>query len=590
MATLFRLILESPLVAEVVARCMFVCLFFPCGKSAISSLKQIDQNCRHFAMATDILPSGAGLGASLGATQSEMMMLLFQQLKDLSDRLANALIHKCQMQRAGQQRVAILLPQCPETAISHVAAYKMGAIALPLFTLFGPEALQYRLRDSGTTTIITNEESLPKILEIKEQLPELRNIILTRTIDSSIENVVPVADRGVGEHVKLFDFNTLLQSASNSFEAVKTLAEDAALIIYTSGTTGPPKGCLHAHRVLPGHMPGVEFPQNFFPQAGDLFHTPADWAWIGGLCDVLLPSLLHGIPVLAHRSSKFDPEHEFHLLAKHRVRNVFMPPTALKIMRQVSNPRSRHDIALRSIGSGGESLGEEILEWGRRTFGLNINEFYGQTEANLLVGNSEMVEIVPGSMGRAIPGRKVDVIDSETGQPVGVGETGEVAVCRPDPVMFLKYWNNEEASRKKFTADGKWMKTGDLAKKDDRGNFLFVGRSDDLINSAGYRIGPTEIEDCLLKHRAVSISAAVGSPDALRNEIVKAFVVLRDEFEEHPDKQALARDIQEFVKKRLAAHEYPREVEFVRELPMTTTGKIQRNVLRQREIERKKQH
>ncbi|MCH9020320.1 MAG: AMP-binding protein, partial [Proteobacteria bacterium] len=379
-----------------------------------------------------------------------------------------------------------------------------------------------------------------------------------------------------------FDYRTLIGKASDAFEPVDTAADDPALISYTSGTTGPPKGALHAHRSILGHLPGVQFPHNFLPQPGDLMWTPADWAWIGGLMDALLPAWHFGVPVLAHRMAKFDPEHAFHLIAKHGVRNMFLPPTALKLMRQVNHPRARHDYAIRTIASGGESLGEELLAWGEETLGLTINEFYGQTEINLVLGNcAEIMAVRPGSMGRPIPGHVVEVID-EAGEPVATGEAGQVAIKRPDPVMFLEYWRNPEATEKKFLHD--WGLTGDRARKDADGYFWFVGRDDDIITSAGYRIGPAEIEDCLMKHPAVAMAAAVGVPDSLRTEIVKAFIVAKPGVETGDD---LARDIQSHVKSQLAAHEYPREVEFVAEMPLTSTGKIMRRVLRQREVERK---
>ena len=331
-----------------------------------------------------------------------------------------------------------------------------------------------------------------------------------------------------------------------------------------------------------GHLPGVEFPHNFFPQENDFFWTPADWAWIGGLIDVLFPSWHHGIPVLAHRAKKFDPEEAFHLIARYKIRNAFMPPTALKLMRQVNNPRSRHKFAMRSIGSGGETLGEELLDWGKDVFNLIINEFYGQTEVNLVVGNcAEVMTNLPGSMGRAVPGHIVAVID-DSGQSVPSGTAGEVAVQRPDPVMFLEYWKNPEATEAKYVGD--WCLTGDLAKQDDAGYFWFVGRKDDVITSAGYRIGPAEIEDCIMKHPAVGMVAVVGSPDEVRTEIVKAFIVLKNDVVAGAD---VAAGIKEFVKVRLAAHEYPREIEFIKELPMTATGKIMRKELKALEINRK---
>ena len=489
----------------------------------------------------------------------------FRDLKRLSNQLANGL----QANSIGVgDRFGILLPQCPETAISHIAAYKIGAIAIPLFTLFGTDALDYRLSNSEAKGIVTDAANLPKILEIWQGLPHLKVVIVTH-----------------GEKPKrILDFWELIEKGSTEFKSVQTKADDPALIIYTSGTTGPPKGALHAQRVLLGHLPGVEFPHNLFPKEDDLFWTPADWAWIGGLIDVLFPSWHHGIPVLAFRAKKFDPEEAFHLIAKHGVRNAFMPPTALKLMRQVKNPRSKYKFKMRSIGSGGETLGEELLAWGRDIFDLTINEFYGQTEVNLVVGNcAEVMKNLPGSMGKAVPGHTVAVVD-DSGQPVTSETTGEVAIQRPDPVMFLEYWKNPEASANKYAGD--WCLTGDLAKKDDDGYFWFVGRKDDVITSAGYRIGPAEIEDCLLKHPAVGMAAVVGSPDEVRTEIVKAFIVLKPEMTPGSD---LEKDIKEFVKVRLAAHEYPREIEFVKELPMTATGKIMRKDLKAREVEKKSQ-
>jgi acetyl-CoA synthetase len=487
----------------------------------------------------------------------------FQDLKRLSNRLANGLKASGIVQG---DRFGILLPQCPETAISHIAAYKLGAIAIPLFTLFGTDALEYRLSNSEAKGIVTDSANLPKIMEIRQNLPGLEVVLVTRGEKDD----------------KVLDFAKLIEKGSDDFRPVKTRADDPALIIYTSGTTGPPKGALHAHRVLLGHLPGVEFPHNFFPQNNDFFWTPADWAWIGGLIDVLFPSWHHGIPVLAHRAKKFDPEEAFHLIARYNIRNAFMPPTALKLMRQVNNPRSRHKYAMRSIGSGGETLGEELLDWGQDIFDLTINEFYGQTEVNLVVGNCAAVMTnLAGSMGRAVPGHTVAVVD-DSGQPLPSGTVGEVAIRRPDPVMFLEYWKNPAATTDKYVGD--WCLTGDLAKQDEEGYFWFVGRKDDVITSAGYRIGPAEIEDCIMKHPAIGMVAVVGSPDEVRTEIVKAFIVLKAEITPNSD---LEKDIKAFVKQRLAAHEYPREIEFIKELPMTATGKIMRKELKALEINRK---
>ncbi len=481
----------------------------------------------------------------------------FGWLKETSDRLANVL----SAHGIGRgDRVAVLLPQMPEVAAAHVAAYKLGAVALPLAVLFGADALTYRLQDSGARALITNRQSAAKVAAIRHELPDLAIVL---SVD------------GAGDGAE--DFHDLLARASSAFTPAATGPDDPALMIYTSGTTGPPKGALHGHRVVLGHLPGTELPHDFFPQQGDRFWTPADWAWAGGLLDCLLPSLHHGVPVVARKFDKFDPEEAFSLMARLQVRNSFIPPTALKMLRSAPSPRGRHALMLRTVGSGGESLGAETLAWGREAFGLTINEFYGQTECNLVLASCAMIGVSrPGAMGKPVPGHDVAVI-REDGSLAAAGELGQIAVKRPNPVMFLSYWKRPDATAAKFVGD--WMTTGDQGIVDDDGYFTFVGRDDDVITSSGYRIGPGEIEDCLLRHSAVALAAVVGKPDPVRTEIVKAFIVLKAGHEASP---ALATDIQSFVRTRLSAHEYPREVDFIDAMPMTTTGKIIRRTLRDR--------
>jgi acetyl-CoA synthetase len=474
-----------------------------------------------------------------------------------SNRLAN-LLRSLDVVRG--DRVAMLLPQAPETAVAHIAAYKLGAIAVPLFALFGPEALQYRLANSGAKAVVTNRDGAAKLSGIRSGLPGLKHVLC-------IDGAAPDCR----------DLAAALANQPAEFEPVDTASDDPALIIYTSGTTGQPKGALHGHRVLLGHLPGVEMSHDLLPQPGDRIWTPADWAWIGGLLDVLMPALHHGVPVVARRFEKFTGEAAFQLIQDFGVRNAFLPPTALKMMRAVPEPEKRWRFAMRSIASGGETLGAELIEWGRRVFGLTINEFYGQTECNMIVSScAALMPARPGIMGRAVPGHHLAILD-DAGAVVPHGTLGNIAVRRPDPVMFLEYWRNPEATKAKFAGDR--LLTGDTGVMDDAGWIRFVGRDDDVITSAGYRIGPGEIEDCLLGHPAVRLAGVVGKPDPQRTEIVKAYVVLK---EGHARSDALARDIQAHVKTRLAAHEYPREIEFVAELPMTTTGKIIRRELRAR--------
>lgn len=478
----------------------------------------------------------------------------FLQLKRLSNRMANVLrgfgVEK-------GDRVGIILPQRPETVISHMGIYKLGAIALPLSVLFGPEAVRYRLNNSGTKVVITDTEHLDLLESMRDQLPELETIIDCDSYSG---------------------FWSQLDKASDEFEMVRTLSEDPAYLVYTSGTTGPPKGALAPHRCLIGNLTGFEMSHNFFPQESDLFWTPADWAWTGGLLDALIPSLYYAVPVLGYDGGKFDPEKTCHLLEKYQVRNAFIPPTALKMLRQVPNMCETYDIRMRSIMSAGESLGSELYHWGQEAFGIDINEMWAQTEFNYISGNcSEVMPVRAGSIGKSYPGHLVEPIDDE-GNVVEVGEIGELAADRKDPVMVIGYWKNEAATKEKYV--DKWWLTGDTGYKDEDGYLWFVGRKDDVISSAGYRIGPGEIEDCLLKHPAIAQVAVIGVPDEMRGEAVKAFIVLK---QGENRSEELTENIRDSVRTQLAAYEYPRIIEYIDELPLTTTGKVKRNELRARE-------
>ncbi|QDG75487.1 AMP-binding protein [Labrenzia sp. PHM005] len=478
-----------------------------------------------------------------------------QELNRAANRFANALLAKG-IKRG--DRVALLLPQVPQTAIAHLAAYKIGAIAVPLAALFGLEALSYRLSDSGAKALVTDTAGLTKLSEIRDNVPNLDLVVSVDGPASGVEG-----------------FHNLLEQASDQFQTLATTPDDPALMIYTSGTTGQPKGVLHGHRVLLGHMPGIELSQNFLGQPGDLLWTPADWAWAGGLLNALFPALKLGVPVICHATRKFDPEFAFHLLEKQQIRNAFIPPTALRMLRAVDRPASRFDLKWRSVGSAGESLGKETYDWFSEEFGFQVNEFYGQTECNAVLGSCAALDVSrSGAIGKATPGHEVAIID-EAGEPVPAETLGQIAIKRPDPVMFLEYWNKPDATKEKFIGD--WMITGDQGVMDEDGYVHFVGRDDDIITSASYRIGPGEIEDCLIKHPAVALAAVVGKPDPLRTEIVKAYVVLKPE--ETADAE-LEDNIRTFVRQRLSAHEYPREIAFVDALPMTTTGKIIRRILR----------
>ena len=478
----------------------------------------------------------------------------FAELRELSNRCANMFVG-LGLQRG--DRVVVLLGQRPEAAIAHLAAWRAGMISVVCSVLFGADAVQYRVQTSGAKLVITDDANLAKAVEAAGEARIL-------CVD------------GAGDGAE--DFWALLGRGADTFATVDTAADEPAFIVFTSGTTGAAKGALHAHRALLGHMPCVEMQHNFFPRPGDVAWSPADWAWIAGLMDVLMPTWFHGMPVLAFRSAGFDPEEAFHMMAKHEVTNALLVPTMIRLMKQVPNPSARYDLKLRSLIAGGEAVGAEIIEWTQQTLNVCINEAFGQTECNLVLGhNATLMPAKPGSLGQPIPGHIGAVVDDD-GNELPAGEVGQIAFKRPDPVMLLEYWNNPKATAGKFVGD--WLLTGDLGQRDDDGYFWYRGRADDVITSAGYRIGPGEIEEALLRHPAVRLAAAIGVPDPVRTESIKAFVVLADG--QQPS-EALEVEIREFVKMRLARHEYPRAIEFLDSLPMTTTSKIMRRELRERE-------
>jgi acetyl-CoA synthetase len=493
----------------------------------------------------------------------------FWDLQQQANRVSNALA--ALGVRAGD-RVALILPQRPETAITHIAVYQLGAITVPLSFLFGPDALEYRIVNSEAKIAFVDPQSLPNFAPIRDRCP-------------GVSTVVGVAG---ARETWITPFETLIERSSSEFACADTAPTDAAIIVYTSGTTGPPKGALMPHQCLLGNLSGFVHSHDGYPAEGDLFWSPADWAWTGGLMDALLPSLYFGQPIVGYRG-RFDPERALSLMARYGVRNAFIFPTALKMMMKAyPRPRERFDLRLRSVMSAGEAVGATVFEWMRDALGVTVNEMFGQTEMNYIVGNSHLLwPAKPGSMGRPYPGHRIAVIDDDGGI-VADGEIGEVAVNRVapdgsrDPVFFLEYFKNPEGTARKFTGD--WCRTGDLAKRDAEGYLWYQGRADDMFKAAGYRIGPSEIENCLVKHPAVANAAVVPSPDETRGNVVKAFVVLASGYSATP---ALEEDIRKHVRSSLAPYEYPKEIEFIDALPMTTTGKVQRRVLRERERARK---
>lgn len=511
-------------------------------------------------------------------------------------------------------RVALVMPQRFETAIAYMAIFQLGAVAMPLSMLFGPEALEYRLQDSEAAVALCDESSIANLLAVRGRCPALKTLV------------------GVGAAALQADadWSVELARCSPQFTAIETKADEGAVLIYTSGTTGPPKGALIPHRALIGNLPGFVCSQNWFgfplstpafatpspargraregavvqhgqaPSAGDnqntsVFWSPADWAWTGGLMDALLPALYFGRPIVAY-NGRFSPELAFTLMQDHGVTHTFLFPTALKaMMKAFPQPRRQFRLKLQAIMSAGEAVGDAVFAYCRDQLGVVVNEMFGQTEINYVVGNCSMNGRTdggvgwparPGSMGRPYPGHRVAVIDDE-GNECPVGVPGDVAVNRydvhgePDPIFFLGYWRNDAATKRKYTGD--WCRTGDLATRDADGYLWYQGRADDVFKAAGYRIGPSEIENCLVKHPAVANAAVVPKPDPERGALVKAFVVLAPG---HSGDEALVAQLQQHVKGKLAPYEYPKEIEFIEALPMTTTGKVQRRVLRLQEEER----
>ncbi len=508
--------------------------------------------------------------------------LSYAQLQAQANRLSHALA-RLGVQRG--DRVAVVMAQRPETAVAHMALYQLGAVAMPLSILFGPDALSFRLQDSAARVAIGDAGAMPGLRAVRAQCPALQALV-------AIDAAQP------GE----IDWHDALARESATFVGLVTRAEDPAVLIYTSGTTGPPKGALIPHRALIGNLTGFVCSQNWFGSGrGEVFWSPADWAWTGGLMDALLPTLYFGRQIVAFQG-RFSAERAFDLLERHAVTHSFLFPTALKAMMKAQpEPRSRHRLKLRALMSAGEAVGDAVFGWCRDGLGVGVNEMFGQTEINYVVGNcASYVDTSgrrqpawparPGSMGRAYPGHRIAVID-DAGREVPRGTPGDVAVHRqdvhgrPDPVFFLGYWNNEAATRAKYTGrpDRSWCRTGDTAVMDEAGYLWYQGRSDDVFKAAGYRIGPSEIENCLVKHPAVANAAVVPKPDAERGAVVKAYVVLAAGV---AGTAGLVAELQQHVRGQLAPYEYPKEIEFIEALPMTTTGKVQRRVLRLQEEDR----
>lgn len=482
-------------------------------------------------MAAQCLAHSRDQSAIIDLSGGTRVDVTYDHLTEMVDGIARALAMRVHV----GDRVGVLLGQTPWCAAAHLAIWKIGAISVPLFKLFKHDALASRISDAGVALVLTDDEGSALLGHLAVPL---------------------IADQiGVPGDPVAF---------------AQVTAQTPAVLIYTSGTTGTPKGALHGHGVLDGHLPGVTLSHDDLGQPGDCLWTPADWAWIGGLFDVLMPGLALGVPVVAARMPKFSVEECARIISQGAVKNVFFPPTALRMLKAADAQVS----GLRSVASGGEPLGAEMLDWGRAALGVTINEFYGQTECNMVVSScAARFSARPGFMGRPVPGFDVGIID-DAGELTT--QEGDIAVRRGAPSMMLEYWQRPTETAAKFRGD--WMLTGDRGIKDGA-EIRFVGRDDDVITSAGYRIGPAEIEDCLMTHPDVATVGVVGKPDTLRTQIVKAYVVRK------PDATVTEDALQTYVKDRLTTYSYPREITFLDALPMTVTGKVIRKALKARAAE-----
>jgi acetyl-CoA synthetase len=496
----------------------------------------------------------------------------FGQIRDASCRFANAL-RSLDVKRGDV--VAVHTPQRPETAIIHMALYRLGAIGLPISKLFGPDAIQYRLENSSAKAILMEPETVGKLDGVRDKVPTLKHVIVCGGKAAGLPG---------GGKVGGLDFDDLLAKGSDRFTPDRApSAEDPLLLMYTSGTTGNPKGVLHVNRYVLGHN-GIDYSYNFLRE-GDLYYSPADWAWAGGLLDGLLAIWPYGTPVLAYRSkARFDPEVTLRLLEKYGASVGLYPPTALKSLREVKQPREKFTkLKLRCIVSGAEPVSPELARWVDEELKVEFNQGFGQTEANYFIGTCGAMEpykLEP--LGKPFPGHRVAVVDVD-GKPVKHGEIGEIAIGRVSPVVMKEYWKNPEAMQEKFK--GEWCVTGDMGYADDEGYVYFQGRGDDVIKTSGYRVGPAEIEAKIIEVAGVASCAVIGVSDPQRGQAIKAFIKVLPGTEKS---DALIRQIQEHVKKKLAAHEYPREIEFIDEFPMTVTGKVRRRDLREAEEKKRK--
>lgn len=485
--------------------------------------------------------------------------ITFWEVRNASNQMANYLVD--QGIEPGD-RIGVMSPQKPETVMATLAIWKVGGVAIPLSTLFGPDAVNYRLGDAEAAAAFVDESVVDAF----------------RRSNSDVGLTITIGDveREEGE----VDFWSSIADRSREFDTADTTPRDDAMLVYTSGTTGDPKGVRHGHEVMLGSLPQfITFGMDMDREASQVFYSPAAWAWVASTITLWAP-LYYGIPVVSY-NGQMEIENELRLLEKYGVTNYFNAPTGIRQLMQIEDI-DEYELDLHMVYCGGEAVTQSIVDWVTDTFeDVAINQGYGLTEAMGVISDCEaLMEFKEGTMGQESPGHDVTLVDPETSEPLDeYGTIGEIAVrYEGNPVCFKEYWNKPEKTAETKT-DGLLL-TGDLATVDEDGYYTFVGRKDDVIICSGYRIGPEEVEDTITKHDAVIDAGVIGVPDETRGEIPKAFVVVKDG---HDPSDDLKSDLQQFVKDRLAKYEYPRDIEFIDELPTTVTGKVRRVDLRDRE-------
>ncbi|MDA8307450.1 MAG: AMP-binding protein [Deltaproteobacteria bacterium] len=497
--------------------------------------------------------------------QGRSLKFTFRELRELSAKMAGFL------QSIGIKkgdRVAALLPKTPELLITALAVWRLGAVYVPLFTAFGPDAIELRAGDSGASAVVTNAAHRPKLNDAPS------------CVGGNIR-VITVADAlGKGIEEGDYSFWNELEKANPLEKPTPVTGDDMMIMLYTSGTTGSPKGVEVPVKALAAFQAYMEFGLDI--REDDMFWNMADPGWAYGLYYNAMGPLLVGKATLFF-NAPFNATDVFRILSQYRVTNFASAPTAYRALKaEGDKAAAQFPLYLRVASSAGEPLNPEVIEWSRKVLGVPIHDHYGQTELGMVANNHHRADLKRplkmGSLGQSMPGFRMTVV-SEEGRELEAGVDGIFAAdVENSPLFWFRgYWNDEARTKERFLCSGRYYLAGDTVSMDGDGYFYFSGRSDDIILCAGYRIGPFEVESALIKHPAVAEAAVVGKADELRLQIVKAYVALKPGT---APSEELAEELKAFVKTHLAAHQYPREIEFVEQLPKTPSGKIQRFLLR----------